>query len=285
MGAVFGRVIGDVGSGGNGGVGDGSFPVSCYSKNVDRGVRCFRVRTRFAFKQARMNLIHSIIDPILVVVLLLNFAILASTRLGFLIYAVAAQGILLGLAYPLAHYSLHTSPMAPAGGDAEMLTHVRLIAFTLAILVIKGVVIPMMLFRAIRQADARQGIESLVGIVPTMLLGAIGTGLIVGYSKTLPLHLDHTSNLIVPASLATSFIGFLMLTTRKTVIAQVLGYIVLENGIFIFGLLLAEALPVMIEMGVLLDLFVGVFVMGIIFHHVSRSFPAASSEHLSALRE
>ena len=72
-----------------------------------------------------------------------------------------------------------------------------------------------------------------------------------------------------------------MLVTRREALGQVLGYIVLENGIFIFGLLLIEAVPVLVELGVVLDLFVGVFVMGIIFNHVSRAFPEASIEHLN----
>jgi hydrogenase-4 component E len=89
----------------------------------------------------------------------------------------------------------------------------------------------------------------------------------------------------VPASLATVFTGFLILTTRRNALTQVLGYLVLENGIFIFGLLLVEAMPLLVELGVLLDLFVGVFVMGIIIHHVNRVFSTTAASQLSALRE
>ena len=76
----------------------------------------------------------------------------------------------------------------------------------------------------------------------------------------------------MPASLATVLTGFLLLTTRRKAITQVVGYLVLENGIFLFGLLLLEAMPFLVEVGVLLDLFVGVFVMGIIIHHINREF-------------
>jgi hydrogenase-4 component E len=68
-------------------------------------------------------------------------------------------------------------------------------------------------------------------------------------------------------------------------VLQVLGYLVLENGIFLFGLLLLEAVPFLVEVGVLLDLFTGVFVMGIIIHHINRAFDSMSTEHLSELRE
>ncbi|MHB1562035.1 MAG: NADH-quinone oxidoreductase subunit K, partial [Isosphaeraceae bacterium] len=96
---------------------------------------------------------------------------------------------------------------------------------------------------------------------------------------------EHRHLLLVPASLATVWTGFLMLTTRKKAIMQVLGYLVLENGIFLFGLLLLEAMPLLVEAGILLDLFTGVFVMGIIVHHISREFASTSTEHLSELRE
>ncbi len=66
---------------------------------------------------------------------------------------------------------------------------------------------------------------------------------------------------------------------------QVLGFLLLENGILLFGLLLLEAMPFLVEAGVLLDLFTGVFVMGIIIHHISREFSSMGTEHLSELKE
>jgi hydrogenase-4 component E len=66
---------------------------------------------------------------------------------------------------------------------------------------------------------------------------------------------------------------------------QVLGYLLLENGIFLFGLLLLDAIPFLVEVGVLLDLFTAVFVMGIIIYHISREFASISTEHLSELKE
>ena len=91
--------------------------------------------------------------------------------------------------------------------------------------------------------------------------------------------------LLIPSSLATVWAGFLMLTTRQKAIMQVLGYLLLENGIFLFGLLLLEAMPFLVEIGVLLDLFTGVFVMEIIIHHISREFASLSTEYLSELKE
>ena len=64
-----------------------------------------------------------------------------------------------------------------------------------------------------------------------------------------------------------------------------IGYLVLENGIFIFGLLLIEAVPFLVELGVLLDLFVGMFVISIIIHHINREFASLDTRRLSALKE
>lgn len=216
----------------------------------------------------------AVVDPLLVLVLLLNFHFLIATRVRALIYGFALQGMLLGLCYPFSH-----------GGAHGMLAFGRLMVLTVVFIGIKGWVIPRMLLHAMREAGIRWQVETYVGFVPSLLLGAIGTGLAMAFAESLPLEPSHTSTLVVPASLATLWTGFLLLTTRRKALTQVLGYLVLENGIFIFGLLLVEALPMMVEIGALLDLFVGVFVMGIVIHHVSREFPATSEDVLTTLRE
>ena len=63
------------------------------------------------------------------------------------------------------------------------------------------------------------------------------------------------------------------------------GFLQLENGIFIFGLLLVEAMPFLVEVGVLLDLFVGIFVLSIIIHHINREFSSQDTRRLSLLKE
>lgn len=165
------------------------------------------------------------------------------------------------------------------------LSLLRLSLLTVAIVGIKGLLIPKLLFKAVLLADIRTTLSSVIGFVPSLLLGGIGAGAALIFAQTLPLREGHTTHVLIPTAFATVLTGFLMLVTRREALGQVLGYIVMENGIFIFGLLLIEAVPLLVEFGVVLDLFVGVFVMGIIVNHVSRAFPEASTEHLTTLRE
>jgi len=79
--------------------------------------------------------------------------------------------------------------------------------------------------------------------------------------------------------------GCIVLTTRRKAITQVVGYLILENGIFILGLSLLDAMPFLVEAGVLLDLVVGIFVMAIILNHVSREFASTDAAELAELKE
>ena len=105
------------------------------------------------------------------------------------------------------------------------------------------------------------------------------------FADTLPLAREHVGSLLVPASLSTVLTGFIVMTTRRKTISQVVGYLILENGIFVMGLSLMAAMPFLVEFGVLLDLFVGIFVMGIIVDHIRREFASLDTGRLSALKE
>jgi hydrogenase-4 component E len=210
------------------------------------------------------------LDPLLILVLALNFVALGVSRIRAVINTVALQGILLG-ALPL------LLPYHEVG--------VRSIALIVVTIGLKGFVIPTFLIRAMREANIQHEVHPIVNYISSLLLGAAGTGLALVFSYTLPLAEKDAGYLVVPASLATVWTGFLMLTTRRKAIMQVLGYLLLENGFFLFGMLLLDAMPFLVEIGVLLDLFTGVFVMGIIIYHINREFASTSTEHLTELKE
>jgi hydrogenase-4 component E len=208
------------------------------------------------------------LDPLLIVALALNFVALGVSRIRGVISAVAIQGMLLGT-FPI---FIHSE------------IGLRLLLLVIVMISLKGIVIPGFLIHAMREADIRHEVNPVLSHVSSLLLGAVGTALAMVFSYNLPLAAEHSNLLLVPASLSTVWTGFLLLTTRRKAIMQVLGYLLLENGIFMFSLLLLEALPFLVEVGVLLDLFTGTFVMSIIIHHINREFDSMSTEHLSELK-
>lgn len=212
------------------------------------------------------------LNALLVAVLLLNLFALGTSRIRALVNAAGLQGIVLGVMPLLVH------------SHASLLT--ALIAA--GTMVLKGMIIPQMLLKALRETRVKREIEPIVGFLPSIVLGAGGMAVAVALAARLPPsagHPDHAQTLIIPAAFATIFAGFLLLTTRIKAITQVIGYLVLENGIFIFGLLLLDAMPFLVELGVLLDLFVGIFVISIIIHHISREFASLDTRRLSTLKE
>lgn len=216
----------------------------------------------------------SMLNAILVVVLVMNLFALGTSRIRALIRMVAAQGALLGLLPILVHEHLGVTPFLMAA----------------AIVVIKGIVIPAIMMRALRDAQIRREVEPLIGFLPSILLGAMATVFAILFAGQLPLAGSgaggpHESALLVPASIATVLVGFILLTTRFKALNQVVGYLVLENGIFIFGMLLVEAMPLVVELGVLLDMFVGIFVICIIVNHINQAFSSLDTRNLVTLKE
>lgn len=209
------------------------------------------------------------LDSLLVVIVLLDFFALGSSRLRAVVRATALQGVVLAVLTLAVHQHLT----------------LHLVLVALGTLLVKGFTIPYLLMRAIRDVTIRREVEPLIGFTTSLLLGAVGTGLALVYSDRLPLIAAHAGSRLVPAAFATVFTGFLILTTRTKAITQVVGYMILENGIFLFGLLLLDALPFLVELGVLLDLLVGVFVMGIIMHKIQRAFSTLDTTRLSTLKE
>lgn len=205
---------------------------------------------------------------LLVFVMLINFVLLGTNQLAFAVRAVAVQGVILGIIPGLLH---------PFSG--------HLLTITTIIIFVKGVLIPYFINQAISKARIKREMEPFIGYLSSLLLGGVFTALAFVFAHKLPLAAEHKDLLIVPASIATLATGFLVITTRKKAISQVIGYLVMENGIFIFGMLLTDAMPFMVEAGALLDLLVGVFVMGIVINQISREYASIDTSRLQALRE
>ena len=209
------------------------------------------------------------LNALLILVLVINLFALGTSRILALIRIVAMQGALLGALPFLVHQHV-TFPI---------------IMMAVAAISLKGVVIPAIMIRALRDAQIKREIEPLIGFLPSILLGAAATAFALLFANQLPLIDQHAGSLLIPTSIATILAGFILLTTRFKALTQVVGYLVLENGIFIFGMLLIEALPFVVEVGVLLDLFVGIFVICIITNHINSAFSSMDTRHLVTLKE
>lgn len=210
-----------------------------------------------------------LLNAVLVIILVMNLFALGTSRIRAVIRTVSAQGILLGVIPLLVHQHL-TIPVA---------------MLIIVAIVIKGSVIPSVMMRALREAQIKREIEPLIGFLPSIILGAMATAFALLLAGQLPLAGQHHGTLLVPTSIATVIVGFIFLVTRYKAISQVIGYLILENGIFIFSMLLIEAMPVIVEMGVMLDLFVGIFVICIIINHINQAFSSMDTRHLVSLKE
>ncbi len=199
----------------------------------------------------------------------LNLLALGSSRLPTLISAVSMQGMALGV-MPLV---------------MEEHPDWRVVLIAVATVAGKGLVIPTLLRRAMRAAHIDREVEPFIGFVSSLLLGAGGTVAAVALARLLPLLPEHSGSLLVPGSLASVLTGFVLLIGRTKAISQVCGYLILENGIYLFGLLLLHSTPLLVEAGILLDVTVGVFIIGIIVDRIQRAFDSLDTRKLTALRE
>jgi hydrogenase-4 component E len=200
----------------------------------------------------------------------LNLLALGSSRLPSLIRAMSLQGVVLGV--------------MPLLMERERLDW-RVALVSLATIAGKGVVIPGLLRRATRAANVERETKPFIDFVPSLLLGAGATIAAVALARALPLLPEHAGSLLVPGSMASVMTGFILLIGRAKAISQVCGYLILENGIYLFGLLLIHATPLLVESGILLDVTVGVFVIGIIVDRIQRAFDSLDTRKLTTLRE
>jgi hydrogenase-4 component E len=212
-------------------------------------------------------------DFLLLIVVTLSLSIVATSRLTSCVRASALQGVALSL-LPLALWGhaldRHVVPVA---------------LMSLGALAVKAVIIPLLLFRAIREANVRREAEPFISLHVSVLIAAALVGFSFWLGTVLVLPKPAPTPLLVPMAFAMLLIGFLVLIVRRKAITQVVGYLMLENGIFIFGQILAEEIPLAVELSILLDLLVGVFVMGIAINHISREFEHIDTELLSTLKD
>ena len=206
-------------------------------------------------------------NTIPVLLLLLGLHMAVTERIRPAIRSLAAQGILLGLL-----------PFLAAQGPAW-----RAAGLGLATVAVKSVAIPLILTRAVNRLEIGQESESLLSTKTVILLtGGLTLAAFVACAR---FGLSGQDRLGAAAGLTLLFSGLLMMTTRVKAVSQVIGFVVLENGIFLFGVASGSEFTLPIELGIFLDLFVAVFLMGILMLKIQRTFTHMDVRKIHTLKD
>jgi hydrogenase-4 component E len=204
-----------------------------------------------------------------VLLFLTNLVMLGSSELGGCIRVVAIQGILLGIFTLIARQDALT---------------IRLIILGVVSMGLKGFVFPFLLARDIREAKVRREVEPFVGYAASIVVGLMMLAVSMWIAARFPEFSPTSSSFVIPVALSMVFTGLFLVVSRRKALTQVIGYLVFENGIYMFGVFAAGEIPFLVELGVLLDVFVAVFVMGIAINHINREFDHIDTDQLSSLK-
>lgn len=208
------------------------------------------------------------LDTALAAIVLFAICLLGASRLSLLIKLFAGQSLVVVAIPFLLGGGIDIHKIVIAGGT----------------FLLKVIFIPAMLFWAIRHVAIRRDTPALFGTGLSLLLGGFLIGLSFFLSSKLVLWEKPFSELLLPSAFSTLFIGFLLLVSRSKAITQVVGYLVMENGIALFAFLLIKATPLLVELGIFLDIFAGVFIMGIFINHIQNEFDHMDVSQLTALK-
>jgi hydrogenase-4 component E len=213
------------------------------------------------------------INELAMVIILLSVLLsLASNRLVALVKIMAVQGLMVSLLPLLLE---HHGRMGSGG----------LIFFQVMIL-IKGGLIPGLLYVALKRVVSKREIEPIVGYHASLFAGLIIILVSIFITDRLQLSLPKGHGLLLTTAITTMAAGLFLMMSRRKAITQVIGYLMLENGIYLTGTALTKHSHTMyiVEFGVLLDLLVAVMVMGIILLNINQLFDDIDTDLLNRLR-
>jgi len=202
--------------------------------------------------------------------LLLAFAMLSQRRVRVLVDLFAAQGFTLACSTAIVAYGTHQPHLYASAG----LT-----------LLLKVLVLPWLLHRLIRRLDVRWDVEQLINIPATMLLGIV----LVVFAFNLAVPISELASTVTRSTLgiamATVLLSFLMMITRRKAMPQVIGFLAMENGLLFAATSATYGMPMVVELGIALDVLVGVLILGVFFFQIREQFDSLDLHHLERLRE
>ena len=211
-----------------------------------------------------------VVNLLAALLLLVAFAMLSQRRVLTLIHLFAWQGAALALS---------TAIVAGSTGQTHLYFSAGLT------LLLKVVLIPWVLHRLIVRLDVRWDVETLINIPATML---IGIGLVI-FAFALAAPISQMASTVTRSTLgialASVLLSFLMMIVRRKAVPQVIGFLAMENGLFFAATSATYGMPLVVELGVALDVLVGTFIFGIFFFHIREQFDSLDTHHMEKLKE
>jgi hydrogenase-4 component E len=215
-------------------------------------------------------ILAQLVNVLAAFLLLIAFAMLSQRRVLTLIKLLALQGAALAAS---------TAIVAWSTGQ----THLYYSALLTVLL--KVILIPWVLHRLIDRLFIRWDIETLINIPTTML---IGIGLVIfAFALATPISQMATTltRSTLGIALASVLLSFLMMIVRQKAVPQVIGFLAMENGLFFAATSATYGMPLVVELGVALDVLVGTFIFGIFFFHIRERFDSLDIRHMEKLKE
>jgi hydrogenase-4 component E len=211
-----------------------------------------------------------LINLLAAVLLLVAFAMLAQRRVLTLIDLFATQGLALATSTGIVAYATAQPHLYFSAG----LT-----------LVLKVFLLPWILHRLIRRLDVRWEFEGLINIPTTMLVGIV----LVVFAFNLAFPISQLASTVTRSTLgiamACVMLSFLMMITRRKAIPQVIGFLAMENGLFFAATSATYGMPMVVELGIALDVLVGMLILGVFFFQIREQFDSLDLKHLEKLKE
>jgi len=162
---------------------------------------------------------------------------------------------------------------------------VELFGVGVALVVVKGVVIPRVLNRAVANIGLERVAAPYLATAPALIICALL--MIVAFYVMTPIAASNplpTADAI-PLAFAGVLIGFFIMVNRRRAVTQILGFLMLENGIFLLALLATYGVPFIVELGVFLDVLVAVLIMEVFVYRIKDNFDSIDVGELGKLKE
>jgi hydrogenase-4 membrane subunit HyfE len=203
--------------------------------------------------------VQMIVDDLGALLLFTMILIVAAGQIYRAIYAVATQSLLIAIAGGV---------LARATGNRDLWV---IAGITLAV---KATLLPWVLHRVVQRMNVRREIEPVIPIAATLALAVVIVVASFQLSASLgPVRQAITGNAL-PVGIALTLTGVLVMATRKTALTQMVGLFASENGIFFTAMAVTQGMPLIIEIGVILDVILAALVMTIMVLRVRSTVDA-----------